>query len=89
MVDEAGISRSHEGLWHIELKLLPFEIVELAVIALGFLVVFAPAGLHLSLPDWVRWLAYPLFVWLVWYIGRAFQKMQTAKALRRSMRTNG
>jgi hypothetical protein len=89
MVDQAGISRSHEGLWQFQLELLPYEMVELAVIAIGFLVVFAPEALHLKLPDWTRWLAYPLFVWLVWYIGRTFQRMQTAKALRRSKRSSG
>ena len=86
MVDQAGISRSHEGLWQVELELLPFEMVELGVIAVGFLLVFAPEALHLKLPDWARWLAYPLFVWLVWYIGRTFQRMQTAK---RSKHSNG
>ena len=54
IVDQAGISRSHEGLWQFELELLPFEMVELAVIAVGFLVVFAPDALHLRLPDWAR-----------------------------------
>jgi hypothetical protein len=86
MVDQAGISRSREGLWQFEFEWLPFEIVELAVIAVGFLVVFAPAALRLTLPDWVRWLAYPLFVWLVWYIGRVFQRKQTAKAIGRARR---
>jgi hypothetical protein len=85
MVDQAGISRSREGLWQFEMELLPFEMVELAVIAVGFLVVFAPGALHLKLPDWARWAAYPLFVWLVWYIGRTFQRLQTA---RRSNRSN-
>ncbi len=84
MVDQAGISRSHDELRQFELEWLPFAIVELAVIVLGFLVVFAPTALRLSLPDWVRWLAYPLFVWLVLYIGRVFGKMQTAKAINRS-----
>jgi hypothetical protein len=88
MVDQAGIARSHGELWQFELEWLPFEIVELAVIALGFLVVFRPEAMRLNLPDWVRWLAYPLFVWLVWYIGRVFQRMQTAKAIRRSRRPN-
>jgi hypothetical protein len=84
MVDQAGIRRSQGALWRFELEWLPFEIVELAVIALGFLVVFRPAVLGLNLPDWVRWFAYPLFVWLVWYIGKVFGKMQTAKATRQS-----
>jgi hypothetical protein len=86
MIDQAGISRSHDELWRFELEWLPFEIVELVVIALGFLVVFAPAALRLNLPDWMRLLAYPLFVWLVWYIGRVFDRMQAAKAISRSKR---
>jgi hypothetical protein len=88
MVDQAGIPRRQEGAWQFYLEQLPFEIVELVVIALGFLVVFRPEAMRLNLPDWARWLAYPLFVWLVWYIGRVFQRMQTAKAIRRSKRPN-
>ena len=66
------------------LEELPFAIIELAVIVLGFLVVFRPSAVGLSLPDWVRWLAYPLFLWLFWYIGRIFYNMQMAKAIKRS-----
>jgi hypothetical protein len=88
MVDQAGIPRRQEGEWQFYLEQLPFDITELVIIALGFLVVFRPEAMRLNLPDWVRWLAYPLFVWLVWYIGRVFQRMQTAKALRRSKRPN-
>jgi len=84
MVDQAGIPRSQESLWAFELKMLPFEIVELAVLTVGFLVVFRPAVLGLYLPDWVRWLAYPLFVWLFWDVGRVWQRMQRAKANRQS-----
>ena len=84
MIDQAGIPRKDDGLWRFELEWLPFELIELAVIVLGFLVVFKPSVLGLSLPDWVRWLAYPMFVWLVWYIGRVFYNMQMAKAIRRS-----
>ena len=88
MVDQAGIPRKQDALrgelWRFELEWLPFEIVELIVIALGFLVVFRPDVLRLRLPDWVRWLAYPLFVWLFWYIGRVWERMQTAKAVKQS-----
>ena len=88
MVDQAGIARSKEALrselWRFELEWLPFEIIELVAIVLGFLVVFRPSVLRLYLPDWIRWFAYPLFVWLVWYIGRVWGRMQTARAIKRS-----
>jgi len=84
MIDQAGIPRSQDAMRLSVLGSLPFGIAELVVIGLGFLVVFGPAVPGLSLPDWVRWLAYPLFVWLVWYIGRVFARMQIAKAIRRS-----
>ena len=84
MVDQAGIPRKREGLRRFQLEEVPFLMIELGVIALGFLVVFRPNVLHLTLPDWARWLAYPLFVWLVWYVGRVWQKMQTAKTIKRS-----
>jgi hypothetical protein len=86
MVDQAGVPRRQQGEWQFYLEQLPFEIVELVVIAVGFLVVFRPEAVRLRLPDWVRWLVYPLFVWLVWYIGRAFARMQTARAISRSKR---
>jgi hypothetical protein len=84
MIDQAGIPRSQDAPWRSVLGALPFGIAELVVIGLGFLVIFGPAVPGLSLPDWGRWLAYPLFVWLVWYIGRVFARMQVAKAVRRS-----
>lgn len=91
MVDQAGIPRSRAALWAAlggaELRLLPFEIVEVAVIALGFLIVFRPSVLGLYLRDPVRWLAYPLFAWLAWYIGRVFSRMQMSKVIRRSRST--
>lgn len=83
MVDQAGIPRKQESVWRLELEEMPFQIIELTVIALGFLVVFRPDVLHVGLPSWVRWLAYPLFVWLFWYVGRVWQRMQTAKAMKR------
>ena len=86
MIDQAGIPRSQSGDWRVVLESLPFAISELAVISLGFLVVFRPSVVSLDLPDWARWLAYPLFVWLVWYIGRVFSKLQTAKAIKQSKR---
>ena len=88
MVDQAGIPRRQEALqqelWRFELEWLPFEVIELAVIAVGFLIVFRPSILRLHLPDWLRWLAYPLFVWLVWYIGRVWDRMQAARAIKRT-----
>lgn len=88
MVDQARIPRSHEAitreLWCFQLEWLPFEIVELLVILLGFLVVFRPSVLGLYLPDWTRWLAYLLFVWLAFRIGRVWSRMQIAKAIKRS-----
>lgn len=84
MIDQAGIPRGHGGEWQFFFEQLPFDLVELGVMALGFLVVFRPSVIHLYLPDWVRWLAYPLFVWLVWYIGRVWGRMQTAKAIKRA-----
>jgi|HubBroStandDraft_6_1064221.scaffolds.fasta_scaffold2421612_1 hypothetical protein len=84
MIDQAGIPRSQKGLMAFELELLPFEIVELVVIILGFLIVFRPSVLGLYLPDWVRWVAYPLFIWLFWYVGRVFGRMRLAKAIKRS-----
>src|ERR1035438_7507656 len=86
MIDQAGIPRSQDGEWQFYLEQLPFDMIEIGVIALGFLVVFRPAALGLYLPDWVRWLAYPLFVWLVWYIGRVWGRMQIAKATKPSRR---
>lgn len=82
MIDQAGIPRGHQGEWQFYLEQLPFDIFELGIIALGFLVVFRPSVLHLDLPVWIRWLAYPLFVWLVWYVGRVWQKMQYTKAVK-------
>jgi hypothetical protein len=87
MIDQAGIPRRQDGLSQLELDFLPFAITELAVILLGFVVVFKPEFLGLSLPNWVRWLAYPLVVWLVWYIGRVFSRMQNEKAARQSKRS--
>ncbi|MGA1988848.1 MAG: hypothetical protein ABSG72_21450 [Candidatus Sulfotelmatobacter sp.] len=84
MIDQAGIPRRDDSLWRFELEQLPFQIIELAVIVLGFLVVFRPLALGLSLPDWARWLAYPLFLWLIWYISRVFFNMQMAKAIKRT-----
>jgi hypothetical protein len=84
MVDQAGIPRTRGALRRFVLEQLPFWIVELAIIVLGFLVVFRPAVLGLSLPDWARLLSYPLFVWLLWYIGRIFGRMQTDKAIKRA-----
>jgi len=88
MVDQASIPRKQEAvrreLWRFELEWLPFEVIELLAIILGFLIVFRPSVLGLYLPDWVRWLAYPLFVWLFLYIGRVWQRMQTAKARKQS-----
>jgi len=86
MIDQAGISRSQDELWRVELEGLPFAITELAVIGLGFLVVFRPSALGMSLPDWIRWLAYPLFIWLVWYIGRVWSRMLDARAVKQSKR---
>jgi hypothetical protein len=86
MIDQAGIPRSDEGLWQFELEWLPFEVIELAVIVLGFLLVFRPSALGLSLPDWARWLAYPLFLWLFWYIGRVWSRMWDARAVKQSKR---
>jgi hypothetical protein len=86
MIGQAGIPRSQDELWRFELEWLPFEIVELVVIAVGFMVVFRPDALRLNLPDWVRWLAYPLFVWLVWYIGRVWSRIYDARAVKQSRR---
>jgi hypothetical protein len=84
MIGQAGIPRSQDAPWRSVLGALPLGIAELVVIGVGFLVIFGPVVPGLSLPDWVRWLAYPLFVWLVWYIGRVFARLQLAKAVRRS-----
>jgi hypothetical protein len=88
MVDQAGIPRRQEAmgceLWRSALGSLPVAIVELVIIVLGFLIVFRPSLLSLYWPDWVRWLTYPLFVWLFWFVGRVWGKMQIAKAIKRS-----
>jgi hypothetical protein len=84
IVDLARIPRSQDTLWQFELTQLPFQVVELAVMALGFLVVFRPEALHLRLPDWIRWLAYPLFVWLFLYIGRVSSRIRPANSAKRS-----
>ena len=52
MVDQAGIPPRPEGERQFYLEQLPFEIIELVIIALGFLVVFRPEVIRLDLPDW-------------------------------------
>jgi hypothetical protein len=88
MVDQAGIRRPQQGLWEFELSVLPSELVELGIVLLGFVVVFRPEALHVHLPDWVRWLAYPLFVWLFWYAGRVLSRMQLEKSLKKAKSQN-
>ena len=48
MVDQAGIPRRQEGEWQFYLEQLPFDITELVIIALGFLVVFRPEAMRLN-----------------------------------------
>jgi hypothetical protein len=88
MVDQAGIPRKQEAigptLWRSALRSLPGAIVELGIIVVGSLIVFKPSLLALYLPDWVRWLAFPLFVCLFWFVGRVWGRMQITKAIRRS-----
>ncbi len=84
MVDQAGIPRSRALIWKAFASTIPLDLAELAVIAVGFLLVFRPSILGLYLPDWVRWLAYPLLIWLVWYIGRIFGRMLFSKGIKGS-----
>jgi hypothetical protein len=84
MVDEAKIPRSQAALWAVALEILPLAIIELGVGILGCLIVFRPGLLGIYLPDWARWLAFPLFLWLFWYIGQIFGRMQSANTVKRS-----
>jgi hypothetical protein len=84
MVDQAKIPRSQATLWAFGLGMLPFALSELAVLGVGFLVVFEPHRLHFFLPDWVRLLLFAAFLGLFWYVGKVFGRLQVAKSIARS-----
>jgi len=88
MMDAAKIPRSKAGLWEFVIGLLPLAITELGIFVIGFFVVFRPSVLGLNLPDWARWLAYPLFVWLLWYVGQVSSRIRMAKTVKRSQLPN-
>jgi hypothetical protein len=84
MVDQAKIPRVDAGLRMFLFGMLPFALVELAVVGTGFIVVFQPSAVRLHLPDWFRLLLLPVFFWLFWYVGKVFERIQLAKSIQRN-----
>ena len=72
MVDQAGIRRPRAGVWKAVFD--PMLLAELAVMAIGFVVVFRPDVLHLALPDWLRLLLLPVFFYLMWLTGEVLKR---------------
>jgi len=72
MVDQAGIPRPGDSVWKALFSPMLFE--ELAVMAIGFIVVFRPDIVHLVLPDWLRLLLLPVFFYLMWLTGEVFKR---------------
>jgi hypothetical protein len=58
----------------MESRLDPMLLAELAVMAIGFVVVFRPDVLHLVLPDWLRLLLLPVFFYLMWLTGEVLKR---------------
>ena len=77
MVDQARIPRVDKGLWAFVIEMLPFGLVELLVLATGFVVVFKPSILRFYMPDWLRLILFPFFLWLFWYVGQIFSRATT------------
>jgi hypothetical protein len=84
MVDQAKIPRVDAGLRMFLFGMLPFALVELAVVGTGFIVVFQPSAVRLHLPDRFRLLLLPVFFWLFWYVGKVFERIQLAKSIQRN-----
>jgi hypothetical protein len=84
MVDQAKIPRVNAALWVFFLGMVPLALAEAAVVGIGFIVVFQPLVLRFHLPDWFRLLLLPLFVWLFWYVGNVFGRLELAKSARRA-----
>jgi hypothetical protein len=84
MVDQARIPRVTEGLWIFLLGMLPFALVEIVVLGIGFVLIFQPSALRLHLPGWFRLLLFPLFLWLFWYLGKVFGRIELAKSAKRT-----
>ena len=80
MVDQAKIPRVDTGPWMFFLGMLPFALTEFVVVGIGFVLVFQPSALRLRLPDWFRLVLLPLFVWLSWYVGKVFGRIELAKS---------
>jgi hypothetical protein len=84
MVDQARIPRANEGIWIFLLGMLPFALTEVVLLAIGFVLVFQPLTFHLHLPDWFRLLLLPFFLWLFWYVGKVFGRLEIAKSTNRT-----
>ncbi len=84
MVDQAKIPRVNRALWIFFLGMLPLVLCELAIVGIGFIVVFQPSALRLRMPDWFRLLLLPVFFWLFWYVGKVFGQIQLAKSVKRN-----
>lgn len=82
MVDQAGIPRVDVGLWKFFIGMLPLALAELLVVGIGL--VFQLLALRSHLPDWFRLLLLPLFLWLFWYVGKIFGRMQLEKSVKPS-----
>jgi hypothetical protein len=80
MVDQAKIPRVNAAMWAFLANMIPFALLELAVVALGWIVVFEPYRLRLHLPDWFRLLLLGGFFWLFWYVGQVFGRIKRLKA---------
>lgn len=73
MVDQARIPRPKEVFWKVALSftgLVPLFVAEVAVLAIGWLVVFESSRFGLYLSDWMRLVLAGVFVWAFWYVGR-------------------
>ena len=84
MVDQAGIPRPEPHLGAFGLQFVLFTVIELAIIAIGSLVVFQPSRLRLAIPDWLRLLSMPMFIGLIWLVGEVFGFMEWAKFRKRA-----
>jgi hypothetical protein len=83
MVDDARIPRANDALWSFVWQMLPFAMCEFVILVAGWFLIFAPSRLGLYLPDWCRLLLMPAFLWVFWYVGKIFGRVQTTKRAQR------
>lgn len=83
MVDQAGIPRTDVGVRIAFLNVVPLVLAEIVVLGVGAVLVFRPSGLGLHLPDWLRLLLIPLFLWLFWHVGKVFGRIEMEKTAKR------